>query len=389
MRGFSVIRFVPLLLLGLSYGLMVAPTGLYNAEFLTGRGFTAETAGHMYVFASVISILLLTMLPAFLSRWGARSTLIRLTLLVFLGSLGLGFFSSYTFTFVAFLLFVSVQILIYSLLDLFVEAKVDGLESITGRVRGLYLTLINLAFTMGPFIAGWVITHYSFNHLYLFAAVMALLFLVLVSSVTRKFRDAAYPQVTPIYVIRLLLKNRTFATIWGINFLLQLRYAVVVVYLAIYLHQVLGFSLGAVGLMVTIANIPFILLQFPLGTLSDRWFGEKEMLVAGFVMTCFGGFMLAFTATTSIPVMTAILMLMFTGAAAIEIMSESYFFKHVKAKDDAYIVAFRMVIPLAYIVAPLIAGGIMLILPMNYNFAAVAAICLLGIPLALSLKDTH
>lgn len=389
MRGFSVFRFVPLLFLGLFYGLMIAPPGLYNAEFLTGRGFTTETIGHLYVFASVISILLLMMLPTFLSRYGARSTLLRLTALVSLGSLGLGLFSSYTLTLVAFLFFMCVQILIYSLLDVFVEAKVDGFEGITGRVRGLYLTVINLAFTMGPFIAGWIIIRYSFSHLYLFAAAMSVIFLLLISRMTKGFHDATYPRVTPVDIIRSVFRNRTFATILGINFLLQMRYAVVVVYLAIYLHQMLGFSLGAIGLMVTVGNIPFVLLQFPLGILGDKWLGEKELLVAGFVMTAIGGFLLAFTATTSIVTMTVILMLMFTGAAVIEIMSESYFFKHVKAKDDAYIVAFRMVIPLAYVVAPLVAGAVMFILPMNYNFAAIAAICLLGIPLAFSLKDTR
>ena len=389
MRGFSVIRFVPLLLLGLFYGLMVAPPGLYNAEFLVSRGFTVQTAGHMYIFASAIGILLLFILPAMLSRWGARTVLLRLTMLIGVGSLGLALFPSHSFTFVAFLFFMSVQIVVYSLLDFFLEAKVDGFEGVTGRVRGLYLALVNTAYLAGPFIAGLVITRLSFSYLYFFAALMSACFLILIHHVTRGFKDARYPRITLGYIMRSIFKNRTVAAILGINFLLQLRYAVIVVYLAVYLHQILGFSIGTIGLMVSIANIPFIVLQFPLGALGDRWLGEKELLVVGFIMTCTGGFLLAFTPTTSVPLMTAILMLMFTGAAIIEIMSESYFFKHVKSKDDAHIVAFRMLIPAAYIAAPLLAGAVMLVLPMNYNFAAVAAICLLGIPLALSLKDTR
>lgn len=386
---FLPLRFAPFLLLGLFYGLAFAPPGIYNAEFLVGRGFTVQTAGNLYVISSIMSIILLFLLPSLLSRYGARAIMLRLTLVTALGSIGLALFASHIFAFIAFLTFMSVQIVIYSLLDFFLEAKVDGTEGITGRVRGLYLTLVNLAYTAGPFIAGMIIVRYSFEHLYLFAAAMSLLFLAFASRITRGFHDARYPRVTLQYVFRAIIRDHTVAAILAINLLLQLRYAFVVIYLAIYLHQMLNFSFAAIGLMVMLANIPFVLLQFPLGRLADRWLGEKEMLVLGFIMTSLGGFMLAFTATTSIPVMTAILTLMFTGAAVIEIMSESYFFKHVKSKDDAHIVAFRMVIPFAYITAPMIGGAVMLSLPMNYTFAAVAAVCLLGIPLALSLKDTR
>jgi len=388
-RGFSLLRFAPLFLLGLFYSLTIAPPGIYNAEFLVYRSFSTEAAGHIYVFAALVEAAILMMLPMFLIRHGARRTLLALTLLGGIGAVTLALVSSPTATLIAFLVFIGGQISIYALIDFFLEARVDGFEGVTGRVRGLYLMIVNIAFTAGPLVAGFIISQYSFELLYLFAALMSLAFFTCANYVTRGFKDSPYPHITVNYIVRTIFQNRSIVVALTINFLLQMRYAFVVVYLASYLYHVLGFSFAEIGLMVTIANIPFVLIQFPLGHSADRWLGEKELLVFGFLMTCAGGFLLAFVPTASVVTMTAILTLMFTGAAVIEIMSESYFFKHIQSKHDAHIVAFRMLIPLSYIAAPLFGGLILLSLPIQYVFAAIATVCLLGIPLALSLKDTR
>lgn len=386
---FHAVRFIPILLLGLFYGLAIAPPGIYNAEFLVSRGFRAESAGIMFVLASLIGIVLLAALPTLLARFGARRLLLGCTAIVGVAALGVATVSSAPFTAVFFLIFLSLPIILYSLIDVCIEVKVDGVEGVTGRARGLHLAVVNVAFTLGPVIAGFIISRHSFNALYLFAALMSAFFFAFTYHVTRKFQDPTYPHITPHYILRAIIKDSLTRCVLAINFLLQLRYAVIVVFLAIYLHQVLGFSLAAVGFMVTVANIPFILIQYPLGAIGDKWLGERELLVLGFILTCAGGFALAFIGTQSILVMIGILALMFTGAAIIEVMSESYFFKHIRGRDDAHIVAFRMLIPAAYIVAPLFSALIMIFLPMNYIFAAIALVCLLGIPLSLSLKDTR
>jgi len=278
-----------------------------------------------------------------------------------------------------------VQIVIYSLLDFFLEAKIDGFEGITGRVRGFYLATMNFTYTVGPYVAGFIISRYSFTHLYLFTAAMSLVFLLLVSRLTRNFHDAKYPHITLGYIARTIFRNASVAKILAINFLLQMRYAIVVIYLTVYLHQVLGFSIEVIGFMVMVAGIPFFLIQYPLGAWADRRHGERKMMVYGFIVTSVGALLLAFTPTTSIPLMTAILTIMFAGGAMIEVMSESFFFKHVKSRDDAHLVAFRMLIPAAYLSAPFFTGAVLAYFPMNYLFVGAAAVSIFGIPLAISL----
>ena len=78
--------------------------------------------------------------------------------------------------------------------------------------------------------------------------------------------------------------------------------------------------------------LPFVILDFPLGKLSDK-IGEKKMLMAGFLIMT--------SSVLAIPLMTepllwlwaVILFMTRVGAATIESLSESYFFKVIKKRN--------------------------------------------------------
>jgi hypothetical protein len=76
------------------------------------------------------------------------------------------------------------------------------------------------------------------------------------------------------------------------------------------------------------------------------------------------------------------------GAALIEAMRESYFFKIVDAKDVGYINIFRITAPLGYILGPGLAILVISFLPLNYLFLVLAIITLSGFYLTASIKDT-
>jgi MFS-type transporter involved in bile tolerance (Atg22 family) len=76
------------------------------------------------------------------------------------------------------------------------------------------------------------------------------------------------------------------------------------------------------------------------------------------------------------------------GAATIEIMSESHFFKIVKEEDVDEISFFRNTGPASFIVAPLVAIPVLLYTPsFEFIFFALSAILLLGLFITLRLKD--
>ena len=76
------------------------------------------------------------------------------------------------------------------------------------------------------------------------------------------------------------------------------------------------------------------------------------------------------------------------GAATIEVMNESYFFKIVNEKNADEISFFRNAPSISYIIAPLLAFPILLLAPsFKYLFFVLGAVLLVGLFTILRLKD--
>ncbi|MBP9771914.1 MAG: hypothetical protein KBD16_03250, partial [Candidatus Pacebacteria bacterium] len=129
--------------------------------------------------------------------------------------------------------------------------------------------------------------------------------------------------------------------------------------------------------------------ELPLGTLADKVYGEKELLIAGLSIMGATTLALIFIGSTSFLIWTIALFLTRIGAATVEIMSETYFFKQVGGNDADLMEYFRSIEPTAYIVAPLLASLVLLFFPMPILFVLLGCIVLAGIPVALQLVDTR
>lgn len=133
--------------------------------------------------------------------------------------------------------------------------------------------------------------------------------------------------------------------------------------------------------------LPFILLEFPLGKLSDS-IGEKKMLIIGFLIISISTLIIPLFMIKELFLWTLILFTTRIGAATIEVMSESYFFKSVTEKEADVLGFFRNTTPLSYIIAPLLAIPILLVIPsFGYLFLVLGVIMLFGFLLSLRLKD--
>ena len=76
------------------------------------------------------------------------------------------------------------------------------------------------------------------------------------------------------------------------------------------------------------------------------------------------------------------------GAATIEVMTESYFFKIVNEEHADAIAFFRNTGPVAFVIAPALAVPILIFVPsFSYIFYILGAILLVGLFIALRLKD--
>ena len=156
----------------------------------------------------------------------------------------------------------------------------------------------------------------------------------------------------------------------------------------LYLYRHIGFDWGTIGIIFAIMLLPFVLFELPLGRIADKKLGEKEILITGLCIIALSTASIPLIDTPHVLLWTALLFLTRTGASFVEIASESYFFKEVGPENSDIISFFRNTFPLSYIISPLLAISILLLVPsFKYLFTILGAVMLLGFFITLRLKD--
>jgi MFS family permease len=247
---------------------------------------------------------------------------------------------------------------------------------------------MNIAYVISPFIAGIILNLYGFDGLYTISALLLIPFILLLRSGFRYFKDPVYKKLSLLPTIQILKTSNDLRNIFIIQFILRFFYAVMTIYMTIYLHTHIGFSLSAIGILFSVMLIPFVLFEYPLGHYADKRYGEKEFLTLGFIIMAGATYYLSFITTADFALWMLLLFITRIGAAMIEVMNEIYFFKHVDSTDTDTISAFRMLSPLAYIAGPAAGSLLLLFMPMQYIFGVLGIIVLIGVLASLKLKDT-
>ncbi|MDP3734927.1 MAG: MFS transporter [bacterium] len=357
-----------------------------SSTFLAGW-IGEERVGIVYTLDAFIGLLFLGIFPIIVRRFGAARSFIAIALASAASLAALPFLGTPLLVVGVFTLYL-VSIRLISLpLDIFLESI--STNTTTGKKRGLYFTVLNIGMLVGPLGTAVLLTNGDYSKLYLTSAAFLIPIIVLVWFSYRRFSDPRYDRRALLPALRSLLSRRPIARIACANFLLYVFYAIMVVYAPIYLHKYIGFSWSTIGILFTVMLVPFILLQYPLGRLADRLLGEKEILAVGFGVMGLGTAMLSFITGGGVLIWGVLLCLTRVGAAAVEIMNESYFFKHINETDVHLISLYRGTVPLGYLVGPAFATIFLAALDLRFIFVALGLLMLLGVPLALSLKDTR
>ncbi|HEX7724815.1 MAG TPA: MFS transporter, partial [Candidatus Paceibacterota bacterium] len=270
--------------------------------------------------------------------------------------------------------------------DIFLEVYTANGQ--VGSVRGLYTATLNASWVIGPLIGSMLING-SENYHNTYIAALAMLFplLYLIYRNFPRFHDPNYIHITPWQLVRHVAHNRSWVWLFFANLILQIFYAWMTVYSPIYLNKTVGFGWDDIGIILTVMLLPFPLIQYPLGKLSDGR-GEKEIMVAGFLIIGITTIALAFIRSHELVVWALALFATRVGAAAAEVMMETYFFKTVSPRDSAALGMFRITRPMAYFVAPVVTTIGLFFTTNEYLFIVIGVITLLAIIPVLSIKDT-
>lgn len=374
-------------LAGFFLSLSTALGAYINSSFI--EQFVGESrVGLIYSAAAVISLILSWQALSLIRRWGNRRTIIVFGLANLVALLGASFWSTQAQALWLVGAYLVLSFLTAINLDVYLEELSE--DGVTGQIRGIFLTANNLAWLASPWLSSNVSERLGYNTLYLLAALALAPFLYIVIV---HLRDVLARQAEHLSVLagwRRILhpENPDLRRILSLDLLLNFLFAIMVIYMPIYLHEHIGLGWPQVGLIFTIMLVPYVILDIPLGRIADKWLGEKELLAIGLVIAALACLLVAPIGQGSLWLWAAVLLLSRVGAATLEIMKEAYLFKQIDGRDANIVFLSRNMYPLSYILAPIVASLFLLFAPLSALFSFLGAVMLLGLPVALKLKDT-
>lgn len=357
-----------------------------NSNFLTSI-VSEQITSTTYAIAAVLTIAAIAAASRTIRMAGNYATTLVLILIDGMALLTLAFSGSISILLFAFIVHWILAGVIRYHLDIFLEAYSN--KETTSQTRGTLSALRHIAFILGPLIAGLVLGENAFNAMYLTAAVFVLPALLILVYNFRNFPDPEYTYTTLWQSIKTAWRDANVRWTLGCMFILKLFFAWMVVYTPIYLHQYIGLPFDQIGVILSIMLLPFVLFGRGLGEIADQWLGEKELLIAGFIITAGFTASLALVETQRIIVWGLLLFGTRVGATMVQVMSAGYFFKHINADAINELSLARMVKPAAYVAAPVLATGMLAVGSFSAIFLWIAGFVLLGTLTALPIDDTR
>ncbi len=379
-------KLTNLFLAGFILAVSMAQMAYIQSTFLN-KFFSLETLSIIFICTYVISFIAMNQYPKLICRFNNLRTAIALFILQ-ISSLLIFIYLPYKILIpLAFILYTISVNLIFINFDIFLEAQTSNKK--TGRIRGAYYTLYNLGWVVSPFISGTILSKYGFNTVFMTVIFLLLpLMLILLTTFKKYSNHYSHTHINFSDTINKLRQRKNIAQIFMIALLLQFFYATMTLFLPVYLNRTIGLSWEQLGIIFTIMLLPFVLLEFPAGYLADKYWGEKEILTAGIIITSLSLIAISFVNSTSMVVWAIVLFTSRVGASLIEIMRDTYFFKKVEVQDIGVINAFRSTMPLGYLLLSIIAGIILTFLPIGAMFTVLGLIMMTGLYFSLTIKDT-
>ncbi len=280
--------------------------------------------------------------------------------------------------------------MIYYYLDIFLEEL--SINFRTGEIRGIYLALIHVGVVLGLILLAFTAEFTGevvLKPVYLTAALLLIppILLAVFSFKSHPPNEFKPYHHSPELPFRAWWQFESVRRITLARLVLEFFYALMVIYIPIYLHSQLGFAWSEISVIFIVMLLPFILFQWPAGKLADHFYGEKEILNASFFITGASLLVMPFIGKVFLGWM-AILFISRVGASLIETMTDSYFFKHVDAEDTGLLSIFRLTRPVSMMLGAAVGALTLSLFSFDKIFFVLAIVVFFGLKESLSLKDT-
>jgi hypothetical protein len=361
-----------------------------NSSFLEEFLSTAAV-GTMYIIGSSLSVLIFLFISRVLRRVGNFRLTLLLLCLDLVAVLSMAFAVELKTAIPLFLIHIITIPLIIFNLDVFMEEQIGNNETTTGSKRGLLLMLGSIIGAISPLVSSLLVNGSisTFTYPYLLSAATLIPIIFIILFYFRDFSDPQYNEIDLFSSLRTFWKNHNIRSVFLANFTLQMFFMMMVVYTPIYLTRDVGFSWAEFGVIMFFAQLAYVLFEYPIGLIADKYIGEKEMMGFGFLIIATATSWMSFVTVSSVLAWSVIMFISRVGASLVEVTTESYFFKQTKSSDAQIISFFRTTQPLSYVVGALLASFALLYLPINLLFIVFASLCIPAMFFTLSIEDSR
>lgn len=346
-----------------------------NSSFL--QQFISEAAvGTIYIVGSAISVLVFLFISRVLRKIGNYKLTLSLLLLEFAAVAGMAFATELRVAIPLFLIhLITVPLIVFNL-DVFMEEQIGNNETTTGGKRGLLLALTSMVGAFSPLIGGLLVDGEvtTFTYPYLLSAATIIPILGILLFFFNDFSDPKYSEIDLFRAIRTFWKKSNIRYVFLAHFSLQMFFMMTVVYAPLYLTKHIGLSWAEFGVMMFFAQLAYVVCEYPIGLIADKYIGEKEMMGFGFLILIISISWMSFVTIPSVLVWAIIMFTVRVGASLVEVTTESNFFKQTKSSDAQIISFFRVTRPLSYVLGAIIGSLALLYLPFNLLFLVFAAL---------------
>ncbi|PID52727.1 MAG: hypothetical protein CR972_00425 [Candidatus Moraniibacteriota bacterium] len=372
--------------LGFTFGITVALLAYVISSYFQ-KVIESDNVSGFYIGIFFVILVSLFKLNRIIERIGRAKTLMIL-LVVQIGVLfALQFFEISWFGAFLLMIYYVLYGIIWVVFDVILEAYSE--DSKTGRVRGAYLSVLNLGFLIGPIISTSLLDIYGFHIIFTITTILYVFIFLAVFVALNDIRGHVVKKnLSSRKVFDQFRTNQNLIFVYGASFALRFFYATMVIYMPLYLRSI-DVSWSEIGIMFSIMLIPFSIIQYPAGVLADKKYGEKEMLFIGFIIMAGSLIVMYFLNEPDFVLWTVVLFVSRIGAALVEAMLDSYFYKQINENDIAIINFFRTTRAVAYILSSLFIGALLMIVSdLHIVFIASCIMIIFGIIVIIPMEDT-
>jgi MFS family permease len=186
------------------------------------------------------------------------------------------------------------------------------------------LAVLHIGILISPVIGGYILSVSSFAALYTVAALVLIPYLFLVHHYLHHIKEPAYHSLTLIKTAKYAMRDKNIRAALVAKFMVETFYAVMVIYLPLYITT-LGIPLTSyLGFIIPIALIPLVILPYELGVLADTKYGEKEMMIGGVLILIIAATLCIIVTSSHIFIWALLLLFSRIGASLVDTMAYTY-----------------------------------------------------------------